>query len=514
MPACPTSPVSKGGGGAASSSGNSIAGAVNDAATDSFESLLTQDAPSDSSDNKSAENDKDSGKKADLLAVSFWMQMMPVTPPPPALPPSVLTGDPSDPACGTTAPAIAGRGESGAGDDPKTGDAKGPRADGAVVSDRASLLGFKLFRAFGPAMPVNATKGGVAVTAGSPEIQATATIASEAETTPVRAPVALAPVAAESANDAPIAQQLESAGLEPLRSALPLTKVTKGPGLVADKVLPADASLGLPVPAAVSPDQPGPPNKAGTEANPIRENIAALPPSPEGPRGGQDISGEKYFLNTIQKEVAKVASAVGIGVAKLGSIMSTASARSKTPAASEVPTGVVFSDPAIPVATFSAEAPVPVSTVREAMAAVISAVDTLERKADVQQKSVELQLHVGDEKLGLRVELRDGAVHTTFRTESAEMSGALSREWHHVVQPVAAREIRLAEPVFSSSGSHEQTGSGSLGQGAAHHHEQHGRPSFASAFRNEFHGSAMPESAPIATPSVPVGSSQLLNALA
>ena len=36
---------------------------------------------------------------------------------------------------------------------------------------------------------------------------------------------------------------------------------------------------------------------------------------------------------------------------------------------------------------------------------------------------------MGDESLALRVELRDGTVHTTFRAQSAELRSALAQEW-------------------------------------------------------------------------------------
>jgi hypothetical protein len=71
------------------------------------------------------------------------------------------------------------------------------------------------------------------------------------------------------------------------------------------------------------------------------------------------------------------------------------------------------------------------------------------------------------------VELKEGTVHTTFRTESTELRTALAQEWQSVVQPAGAREIRLAEPVFSSSpAGGAESASSSLGQGTPHQRGQ------------------------------------------
>lgn len=204
---------------------------------------------------------------------------------------------------------------------------------------------------------------------------------------------------------------------------------------------------------------------------------------------------------------------VGIGVAHVTDTMSSpASARSKTASISEVPAAFTFSGESAPVGTLTLAAPAPVATVRETMAAVITAVETLERRADVGQKSVDLQFDVGGEKLGLRVELRDGIVQATFRTESSEMNRALSREWQAVVQPALARDIRLAEPVFSSSNSHNQSASGSPGHGAPQEREQPARASFAPSLKGEFYEANVADSTPAVSPVS--HSSKLLNALA
>jgi len=225
---------------------------------------------------------------------------------------------------------------------------------------------------------------------------------------------------------------------------------------------------------------------------------------------------EKYFLQPLQKAVTATAASVGIAVAKVNAAMSAStSARSKSAPLVEPAASFVFSAEAAPTATFTLDAPAPVATVRETLAAVISAVDAMERRADIQQKSVDLQFHVGNEKLGLRVELKDGAVHTTFRTESPEMNHALAREWHSLVPTGFGREIKLADPVFNTvATSGSDSSSTSLGQGAQQQREQQkAPPTFTSALKREFYDSSVQETAAPAA-STATNSSQLLNVLA
>ncbi len=163
--------------------------------------------------------------------------------------------------------------------------------------------------------------------------------------------------------------------------------------------------------------------------------------------------------------------------------------------------------------THSPDAPASSTSVHEAVAAVASAVEALERRTDAGQKSVDLQFHLGTERLDLRVELKDGTVHTTFRTDSSELRTALTHEWQAVVQPASGRELRLADPVFSSSaGTAGDAAQGSLGQGTP---QQRGQNDPASA-AFMLHPGAGEEDAPESTPATIVAplSTSLLNAVA
>ena len=167
----------------------------------------------------------------------------------------------------------------------------------------------------------------------------------------------------------------------------------------------------------------------------------------------------------------------------------------------------------LPVLDASPGAPVPVKALREALAAVVTAVEALERKETFAPKSVDLQLRVGDESLALRVELRDGTVHTTFRAQSAELRSALAQEWQSVVPPAVGREIRMADPVFNAAPAGQESAFGSPGQGASHHRGQPAPEAAAFSFAREFSDSSEPAPGALATAPAP-NSASLLNTFA
>jgi hypothetical protein len=232
--------------------------------------------------------------------------------------------------------------------------------------------------------------------------------------------------------------------------------------------------------------------------------VAPLPGLPE----------KKDFLNAGQLSVNTPASSVGIGVAQVSVVMPpTSFNRLKTLPAVEAMTNVSVSVNAPTVLSLVPDAPAPPASLRETMAAVVTAVEALERRSDAVQKSVDLHFDVGAERLALRVELRDGTVHTTFRTESPELRAALAHEWQAAMPSTAGRELRLADPVFSSATtSGGEAASGSLGQGAPHQRGQQTPEPAPFARMSEFSDSPVADFAP-ATPVAP-NSATLLQAFA
>jgi hypothetical protein len=136
----------------------------------------------------------------------------------------------------------------------------------------------------------------------------------------------------------------------------------------------------------------------------------------------------------------------------------------------------------------------PASTpVSHAAAAVEATLDAVEHARDAAHSSVELKLSFGDDtRLAVRVELRNGAVQTTFRTDSAELRQALANEWRQqapaVVATASDRSVRIADPVFaSSSGSLDSAGTSTGG------HSDSRQPSAPAQTQSSFASPGQPQ---------------------
>jgi hypothetical protein len=66
-------------------------------------------------------------------------------------------------------------------------------------------------------------------------------------------------------------------------------------------------------------------------------------------------------------------------------------------------------------------------------------------------KAVNLQFSLGNTDLSLTVQLRNGEIHTTFSTDSADLRSDLAHAWQSV-SPSSGGSLRLADPVFTSPG--------------------------------------------------------------
>ncbi len=124
----------------------------------------------------------------------------------------------------------------------------------------------------------------------------------------------------------------------------------------------------------------------------------------------------------------------------------------------------------------SDRAPTPAETLASAHRAVDAVLATAERFTPSTQSVANLKLSVGDSELMIRVEVRAGEVHATFRTDSPELRAALSQEWRAASLHPVEQPLRLAAPVFASSErSFGEQNSGFSGEHPAHGREQPSR---------------------------------------
>ncbi|PTX90902.1 hypothetical protein [Opitutus sp. ER46] len=169
------------------------------------------------------------------------------------------------------------------------------------------------------------------------------------------------------------------------------------------------------------------------------------------------------------EDVEKRGSGIGIASAKSAPTMSAGSPLSEFKL-SDTPV-VTATDSAAAVRVQTSSLPTAVEVTSSAHRAVEAVLDVTARFAARDQHSVNLQFTVGDADLKVRVQMRAGEVQTTFQTDSAELRAALSTEWQHVTAAGhGERTVRLADPVFASSG--EQGEFSSSGDGASRQREQ------------------------------------------
>jgi hypothetical protein len=301
--------------------------------------------------------------------------------------------------------------------------------------------------------------------------------------------------------DGPILSQ--SAAMPAASSVVPRDPVAPAP--VADAAN-TEAAVAAMNPTAVAPVAPagGRPFALGTTG---KEKIARAAlllgrnPDPAAP------DTENSSVSSTQQTGKGPKPIVGIGVAQRASDMPSApdvhrfmAEDSASPRvlpmlnAGNGPTG------AAPVTHFALTSSDPVVQAHDTVAAVLQAVDTREQSAAAGPRVVNLQFAFGQETLAVRVELRDGAVHANFQTESPELRGALAQEWRHVA---AAPEnvLRLAEPVFAAARPGGATASFNADSGASRQQPQAQQPATEFSLRPASSGIRQPSA--VATSEAP-----------
>lgn len=169
---------------------------------------------------------------------------------------------------------------------------------------------------------------------------------------------------------------------------------------------------------------------------------------------GRDVASTN-FLNA-QSELDKGTQAdVGTDVAKVSDVMSRASTNRPSPfAESSAPAFSASVGSSGDVPAVAQGLVVRPAVAAETLAAAHRAVDAVLAAADrftpASGSVVNLRLEVGDQDLAVRVEIRGGAVHTTFRTDSPELRAALQHEWQAAAAHPQEQSLRLATPVFSA----------------------------------------------------------------
>ncbi len=233
----------------------------------------------------------------------------------------------------------------------------------------------------------------------------------------------------------------------------------------------ANNAVPPPSPSVVSPKDLG--SIAFGSSLTAAEKIAANPVLPTGALPTQSAGDTKSILASSHKGLAQAESDLGIAVAKHDATMPAGSTFVRSNVSEAPP--VVAASSATETRSSTDAVPPPVALPSSAQRAVDAVLNATDRFAARDQHSVNLQFSVGGADLSVRVELRSGEVHTTFRTDSADLRAALSNEWNSVTsQSNADRSTRLAPPVFTTN-EHSGSSTSFSGDGASRQRDPESR---------------------------------------
>ena len=118
----------------------------------------------------------------------------------------------------------------------------------------------------------------------------------------------------------------------------------------------------------------------------------------------------------------------------------------------------------------------PAVIAQRAVEAVVQVVETQAAARLQPAPGVQLQLKLGGEDIAIRVELREGNVHTQFRTDSHEVRQAIAHEWSILRAESPERSLRYLEPEFSADRPAFSPGSDARHGAASHQQSRSPQP--------------------------------------
>lgn len=285
-----------------------------------------------------------------------------------------------------------------------------------------------------------------------------------------RAMTAREPAIAQQAAFAAAASRLAPEANRTMRSnePAPASEPIAEGGLFADEDTGATRAFGnlavvsLPKPQfQAESDFPIQPQWSGAKfaVRPTDENRAS---------SGEGENTKKDSLVSEDELVADTSSSLGINAAKTESLMPPFATLSAS-----VPASTARDVTVSPVQTFDSMLPESGEAIPELTQAARRSIDSIMDVAQhfaADKRAVTLQFSVSGVDLGVRVELRNDGVHTTFRTDSPELRAALAQEWQSVTTGQPDRSSRFVDPVFTSNSSGGFTGqeSGTMDQRGSH----------------------------------------------
>jgi hypothetical protein len=278
----------------------------------------------------------------------------------------------------------------------------------------------------------------------------------------------------------------ESGASEALQSALEFSIAGDGAIECDLKAKAADETLGSEEATALSgleltaeldvPGQPvvrvgfGGPGRVDRSGQAVAEKFAQDSVAKMNDDSAIENDSEIKIVNAGSKQVSNGAGQAGIAVAKGKAAMSTApyevisSVRSSGAISDGMAQlGVLGESGVVDQNTASTPELVPANFAERAVATVTGLAEAQFSVSMQKAGRVQLRLKFGGEDLNVRIELRDGVVHTTFHSDSKELRAAIMQEWQNVAASAPGRLHQFLDPIFSA-GSAQSADAGAQGQ--------------------------------------------------
>ncbi|RXK52965.1 hypothetical protein ESB00_14730 [Oleiharenicola lentus] len=196
--------------------------------------------------------------------------------------------------------------------------------------------------------------------------------------------------------------------------------------------------------------------ESGRAAEKLPEKFAAFAAVETTAPGMRTKPAERNFLFTGDKGDRTDSEIAGIAVAKPAANMIAVPTEeirrpghAETFSVSPVPADFLVAHPVAERITAEPVAPAGQNFAERAVATVTSLAEAQFTASMQRAGSVQLRLKFGGEDLAVRVEMRDGQVHTDFRTDSPALREAIAAEWQAVAAASPAHLQRFLDPVFS-----------------------------------------------------------------
>ncbi len=196
--------------------------------------------------------------------------------------------------------------------------------------------------------------------------------------------------------------------------------------------------------------------ESGRAAEMLPEKFAAFAPAETNAPGARPQPAERNFLFTGDKVFKTNSEIAGIAVAKPAANMIAVPTEeirrpghAETFSVSSVSADFLVAQPVAERITTEPVAPAGQNFAERAVATVTSLAEAQFTASMQRAGSVQLRLKFGGEDLAVRVEMRDGQVHTDFRTDSPALREAIAAEWQAVAAASPAHLQRFLDPVFS-----------------------------------------------------------------